>query len=114
MVNLCQFMAARCSITIFHHVLVLLLSYNCDWGILPFDKLLSMVSYDFAIADKIGKNGWPIFWPLILEFDSFLALFRTRFAPLARSSSGNPVGLCLRTIGLLTVRRLFLLLLFIS
>jgi len=27
-----------CSLTIFHHVLVLLLSYNCDGGTLPFNK----------------------------------------------------------------------------
>jgi len=49
------------SLTIFHHVLVLLLSYNCDWGTLPFNKSPSIGSYDFVIAVKIEKNSWPIF-----------------------------------------------------
>jgi len=31
-----------------------------------------MGSYDFVTADKGGKNGWPFFWPLVLEFGSFL------------------------------------------
>ena len=52
------------SVTIFHHILVLLLSYNCDWGILSFHKLLGMGSYDFVTADKFGKNVWPFFSPL--------------------------------------------------
>jgi len=30
-----------------------------------------MGSYDFATADKFGKNGWPFLWPLVLEFGSF-------------------------------------------
>jgi len=39
---------------------------------LPFNKLLS--SFDFVVADNFGKNGWPFFWPLVLEFGSFLAV----------------------------------------
>jgi len=31
-----------------------------------------MDSYDFATADKFGKKWLDIFWPLILEFGSFL------------------------------------------
>jgi len=42
-----------------------------------------MDSYDFVTADKFGKNGWP----LVLEF----GYFWTRFGPLAKSRSGNPV-----------------------
>jgi len=34
-----------CYLTISHHVLVLLLSYNCDWGTLPFNKWLNMGSW---------------------------------------------------------------------
>jgi len=26
-----------------------------------FNKLLSMGSYDFVIADKLRKHGWPFF-----------------------------------------------------
>ena len=33
------------SVTIFHHKLVLLLSYNCDWGTLLFHKMQSMDSW---------------------------------------------------------------------
>jgi len=29
-----------CSVTNFHHVLVLPMSYNCDWGTLPFPNKL--------------------------------------------------------------------------
>jgi len=29
------------------------------------------------------------FWALVLEFGSYLALFWTRFGPLAKSRSGN-------------------------
>jgi len=31
-----------------------------------------MGSYGFVTADKFGKNDWPFFWPLVLEFASFL------------------------------------------
>jgi len=30
-----------------------------------------MSSYDFITADKFGKNVWPLFWCLVLEFGSF-------------------------------------------
>jgi len=40
-----------------------------------------MGSYNFATADKFGKNGWPFFCPLVLEFDSFLTLSRLDLAP---------------------------------
>jgi len=33
----------------------LLLRYNCDCATLPFNKFLSMGSYDFVTADKFGK-----------------------------------------------------------
>ena len=56
----------------------------------PFNKLLSMGSYDSVTVDKFGKNGWPFFWPLFLAFGSFLAHFWTRFGLLAKSRSGNP------------------------
>ena len=59
------------SLTVFHHVLVLLLRYNCDWGTLTFNKLLSMGSYDFVTAYKFGKNGWPFFGPLFQNLDFF-------------------------------------------
>jgi len=36
---------SSCSLTIFHHLLVLLLSYNCDWGILSFNKFRRMGSW---------------------------------------------------------------------
>ena len=86
MINLSQFMAVRTwkssfCVAIFHHVLVLLLRYNSAWGTLPFNKLLSIGSYDFVAADKFGKNGWPLSWPLVLEFGSFSAIFWTRLAP---------------------------------
>jgi len=45
---------------------------------------------DFVTADKFRKNGWPFFWPRVLEFGPCLALFSTRFASLAKSRSGNP------------------------
>jgi len=45
-----------------------------------------MGSHDFGTADKFGKNGWPFFWPLVIEFGSFW----TRFGPLEKSRSGNP------------------------
>jgi len=50
-----------------------------------------MDSYDFVIAVKIRKNAWSFFWSLMLKFGSFLAFFWTRFSPLAKSRSGNPV-----------------------
>ena len=86
MINLSQFMAVRTwkssfCVAIFHHVLVLLLRYNSAWGTLPFNKLLSIGSYDFVAADKFGKNGWPLSWPLVLEYGSFSAIFWTRLAP---------------------------------
>jgi len=43
-----------------------------------------MGSYDFATADKFGKNGWP----LVLEFGSFY----TWLGPLAKSRSTNPAS----------------------
>ena len=52
-----------CSFTIFHHVLVLLLSYKCDSGPLPFNKLLSMGSYDFVTTDKFGEVVGPFIGP---------------------------------------------------
>jgi len=39
-----------------------------------------MGSYDFVTADKFGKNGWPFFGSLSWH----LALFWTRFGPLAK------------------------------
>jgi len=39
-----------------------------------------MGSYDFATADEFGKNDWSFFWPLVLEFGSFLALSRLDLA----------------------------------
>jgi len=54
-----------CSLTIFHNLLVLLLSYNCDWGRLPFNKRLSVGSYDFVIAVKIGKMIGPFLAPCV-------------------------------------------------
>jgi len=45
-----------------------------------------MGSYDFATADQFGKNGWPLFWPLVLE----LGFFKARFGLLAKSRSGHP------------------------
>ena len=47
-------------------------------------------SYDFVTADKLEKNGWPFFWSRVLEFGPCLALFSTRFGPLAKNRSGNP------------------------
>jgi len=49
-----------------------------------------MSSYDFVTAVKIRRNCWPYYWPLALEFGSFLLFVRTRFGPLAKSRSGNP------------------------
>jgi len=40
-----------------------------------------MCSYDFVTADKFGKNGWPFFWSLVLEFGSFLSLAGLDMAP---------------------------------
>jgi len=34
------------------------------------------------------------FWPLVLKFGSILGLFWTKFGPLAKSRSGNPVLCC--------------------
>ena len=45
-----------------------------------------MGSHDFVIAVKIEKNGWLFFGPLWKS----LAIFWTRFGPLAKSRSGNP------------------------
>ena len=56
---------------------------------MPFNKLLSTGSYDFVTIDEFGKNDWPFFWPLVLAIGSFLALFWTRFDPLAKRRSGN-------------------------
>jgi len=44
------------SLTIFHHVLVLLLSSSCDQGKLPFNKLLSMGSY---ILSNLLNGNFP-------------------------------------------------------
>jgi len=38
-----------CSITIFHHVLVMLLRYNSGWGTFPFNKLISIGSYSITL-----------------------------------------------------------------
>jgi len=84
MVNSSQFMATHwltCKLScsdvlrkIYHRVLVLLLSYNRDWGTLPFNKLL------INLEKMIGFFG-PLPWNL--------PLFWTRFGPLAKSRSGN-------------------------
>jgi len=44
---------------------VMLLNYNCNWGTLPFNKLLSMSSHEFVTADKFGKYGWPFLAPCL-------------------------------------------------
>ena len=49
-----------------------------------------MGSYDFVSADELGKNDWPFFWPLVLEFGSQLDLSWARFDPLAKRRSGKP------------------------
>jgi len=69
-----------CSLTVFHHVLVLLLRYNYSWRTLPFDELLSMRSYDFVTTDKFEKMVHP-FWPLVLEFGSFWLFSGLHLAP---------------------------------
>jgi len=48
-----------------------------------------MGSYNFANPDKFGKKWLALFWPLVLAFGSFLALFWTIFDPLAKCRSGN-------------------------
>ena len=40
-----------------------------------------MGSYDFVTAEKFGKICWAFFWPLVLEFGSFLALSGLDLAP---------------------------------
>jgi len=51
------------SLTIFHHLLVLLLSCNCDWGTLPFNKLRSMDSW-LCNCYAFGKLVGPFFGPI--------------------------------------------------
>ena len=71
------------SLTIFHHILVLLLRCNCDWGILPFNKLVSMGSYDFVTAYKFGKMVGPFLAPC-LRIRLFLGLSGLHLAPWQR------------------------------
>jgi len=40
-----------------------------------------MGSDDFVTADKSEKNGWPFFWPFVLEFGSFWHFSGQNLAP---------------------------------
>jgi len=61
MVNLSKFMATHGNEVVILRSFIMYMFWHCaaivldDWGTLPFNKLLSMGSYDFVTADKFGK-----------------------------------------------------------
>ena len=51
-----------------------------------------MSSYDFVTADKFGKNGWPFFWPHVLEFGSCLTISGLDLTPWPKVDHATLAG----------------------